>query len=301
MQTVRVLAVVSAIAIGATVSARQAPTGGQQPQEIRVTIPARPDGSVAQIPRTPAVDQAAHDRGRAIWARECVDCHGTQARGSDTGPNIIRTKTVNFDRSSPTPGSVLAPFLKAGHKTQSGKASATFTDEEIVSLAHFLRQCVNDTMRGSAVFTVGDILVGDRAAGKAYFDGAGKCATCHNASARNLAGIGKRIPAPVDIQQRMLFPGSVGGRGRGAAAVPSANPITVEVTPATGPAISGVLLEQSDFFVTMRLADGTVRAVRKAPGTKVALTNPLQAHIDLLDVITDAQIHDLVAYLESLK
>ena len=215
------------------------------------------------------MDQAAHDRGRAIWARECVDCHGSQARGSDTGPNIIRTKTVNFDRSSPTPGSVLGPFLKAGHKTQSGKASATFTDEEIVGLANFVRQCVNDTMRGSAVFTVGDILVGDRAAGEAYFNGAGKCASCHNATARNLAGIGGRIPAPVDIQQRMLFPGSGGGgRGRGAAAPSGANAITVAITPATGPALSGVLVEQSDFFVTLRLADGTMRAVRKEPGTR---------------------------------
>ena len=304
MHTVRSLMVGAALAsLGLGLSAQQAPPAGQQPQEIRVTIPARPDGSVVQIPRTPTVDQAAHDRGRAIWARECVDCHGTQARGGDGGgPNIIRTKAVNFDRSSPTPGSVLGPFLKAGHKTQSGKPSASFTDDEIVGLAHFLRQRVNDTMRGSAVFTVGDILVGDRAAGEAYFNGAGKCASCHNASARSLAGIGRRIPAPVDIQQRMLFPGSSGGRGRGAAAAATgANAITATVTPASGPSLSGVLLEQSDFFVTLRLEDGTVRAIRKVSGTKVVVTNPLQAHIDLLDVITDTQIHDLVAYLESLK
>ena len=304
MHTVRILTIATAvIAVGVTVSARQGPPpAGQQPQEIRVTIPARPDGAVVQVPRTPTVDQAAHDRGRAIWARECVDCHGSQARGSDTGPNIIRTKTVNFDRSSPTPGSVLGPFLKAGHKTQSGKPSASFTDDEIVGLANFVRQSVNDTMRGSAVFTVGDILVGDRVAGEAYFNGAGKCAACHNATARNLAGIGGRIPAPVDIQQRMLFPGSgVGGRGRGGAAPTGANAITVAITPPTGPALSGVLVEQSDFFVTLRLADGTMRAVRREPGTKVVLTNPLQAHIDLLDAITDKQIHDLVAYLESLK
>jgi hypothetical protein len=248
------------------------------------------------------VDQAAHDRGRAIWARECVDCHGGQARGSDTGPNIIRTKTVNFDRSSPTPGSVLGPFLKAGHPTQSGKPSASFTAEEIAGLANFVRQRVNDTMRGSPVFTVGDILVGDRAAGQKYFEGAGRCTSCHNDSTRPLAGIGGRMPAPVDIQQRMLFPGSGGaGRGRGAAAPTGAAAIAVTITPATGPEISGVLVEQSDFFVTLRQADGTVRAVRRSPDTRIVLTNPLQAHIDLLDVITDTQIHDLVAYLESLK
>jgi mono/diheme cytochrome c family protein len=263
--------------------------------------PATPPAAAAQqVPRSPVVDMAAHDRGRAIWARECIDCHGSTARGSETGPNIIRTKTVNFDRSSLTPGSVLGPFLKAGHPTQSGKASATFTPDEVVGLAHFLRQKVNDTMRGSPLFTVGDILVGDKAAGEAYFKGAGKCAACHNATTRNLAGIGTRIPAPVDIQQRMLFPGGAGGRGRGAA-VPNPNAITVTITPAAGTPLTGVLVEQSDFFVTLRQADGTVRVVRRTPGMKVVVTNPLQAHIDLLEVVTDKQIHDLVAYLESLK
>lgn len=305
MHKVRTLLLVAVVAsVGLGLSAQQAPPAGQQPQEIRVTMPARPEGAVVQIPRTPEVDQGAHDRGRAIWARECVDCHGSQARGSDTGPNIIRTKTVNFDRSSPAAGSVLGPFLKAGHPTQSGKASATFTADEIAALANFVRQRVNDTMRGSAVFTVGDILVGDRAAGQKYFEGAGKCGTCHNDAARNLAGIGSRITTPVDIQQRMLFPGSGGGgrgRGPGASAPTGPNAITVKITPRAGPEMSGVLVEQSDFFVTLRQADGTTRAVRRSPDTKIVLTNPLQAHIDLLDVITDAQIHDLVAYLESLK
>lgn len=256
---------------------------------------------VRQIPRTPIVDPAANDRGRSLWASHCIDCHGSQARGSETGPNIIRTKTVNFDRSSFTPGSVLAPFLKAGHPTQSGKASASFTDEEIVDLAHFLRQRVNDTMRGSAVFTAGDILVGDARAGEAYFHGAGGCATCHNASTHSLAGIRTRVGSTVDLQQRMLFPG-MGVRDRGRGAPPPANPnaVTVTVTPASGPAMSGVLVEQSDFYVTFRQTDGTIRVVRTT-GAKVVTTDPLQAHIDLLDRISDTQIHDVVAYLENLK
>jgi len=258
--------------------------------------------SVPQISARPPVDPAAHDRGRALWASQCIGCHGSQARGSETGPNIIRTKTVNFDRSSFTPGSVLGPFLKAGHPTQSGKPSASFTDEEIVGLAHFLRERVNDTMRGSALFTPGDILVGDPKAGEAYFNGAGGCATCHNATARNLAGIRTRIATTVDLQQRMLFPGG-GGRGRGRGgppAAPNPNAVTATVTPASGPALSGVLVERSDFYVTLRQADGTIRVV-PTTGAKVVTTNPLQAHVDLLDRITDKQIHDVVAYLENLK
>src|SRR5262245_41492419 len=253
--------------------------------------------AVRQIPRSPVVDQAAHDRGRALWASHCIDCHGSQARGSDTGPNIIRTKTVNFDRSAEQAGSVLGPFLKAGHPTQSKKPSASFTDEEVVALANFLRQRVNDTMRGAAVFTVGDIVIGDPMAGETYFKGEGGCATCHNADARSLAGVATRIPEPVDLQQRMLFPGGGGGRGRGrgaapAGAAPDRNAVTVTITPASGPAISGVLVEESDFHITVRDTDGTFRTVRRTAGMKVAKTNPLQAHIDLLDRISDKQIHD---------
>ena len=277
--------------------------------------PAAQAPAVPQISRSPVVDQAAHDRGRALWASHCIDCHGSQARGSDTGPNIIRTKTVNFDRTAAQAGTVLGPFLKAGHPTQSQKPSASFTDEEVVSLAHFLRQRVNDTMRGSPIFTVGDIVIGDAKAGEAYFKGEGGCATCHNASSRNLAGIATRIPEPVDLQQRMLFPGG-GGRGRGGrggrgapppAAAPAGPPavdpnaITVTIAQASGPALSGVFMEESDFYITLREADGTVRVIRRTPGMKITKTNPFQAHIDLLDRISDKQIHDLVAYLETLK
>jgi mono/diheme cytochrome c family protein len=272
--------------------------------------------AVPQIARSPVVDQAAHDRGRALWASHCIDCHGSQARGSDTGPNIIRTKVVNFDRSAAQTGSVLGPFLKADHPTQSKKPSASFTDEEVVGLANFLRQRVNDTMRGSPLFTVGDIVIGDAKAGEAYFKGDGKCATCHNATERNLAGVSTRIPEPVDLQQRMLFPmGGGRGRGRGGRGAPPADPVAaaqaqaaadrnavkVTIAPVSGAPMSGVLVEETDFYVTLRESDGTVRVVRRAPGLKITKTNPMQAHIDLLDRISDKQIHDLVAYLETLK
>jgi hypothetical protein len=112
----------------------------------------------------------------------------------------------------------------------------------------------------------------------------------------------------------MLFPGG-GGRGRGrggrgapgglpAAAGPAAvdrNAVTVTIAQASGSPLSGVLVEESDFYITLREADGTVRVVRRTPGMKMTKTNPLQAHIDLLDRVSDKQIHDLVAYLETLK
>ena len=261
-------------------------------------LPAQTTPGPNPVARRPVVDRAAHDRGRELWSKQCVDCHGTQARGSEKGPNIIRSTVVNFDRSSSTPGSALGPFLRKGHPTQGGVPASSFTDDEVVALAHFLRERVNDTMRGSALFVPGDVLTGDAKAGEAFFRGDGGCAACHTAATRSLAGIRSRFSSTVDLQQRMLFP--MGGRA-GRAGAGSANAITVTITPASGQPMSGVLVDRDSFFVTFVDAAGAVRTVRLAPDTKVVTTNPMQPHIDLLDRLTDKNIHDLVAYLETLK
>jgi hypothetical protein len=193
-------------------------------------------------------------------------------------------------------GSELGPFLKKGHPAQNA-ISTSLGDAQVADLTHFLRQRMNDTLRGSPVFTVQNILTGDRRAGNAYFNGDGRCNACHSPTG-NLAGIGGRYE-PVDLQQRMLFPvGGRGGRGRGTNPVTA---VTVTLTQPSGESVSGVLVQMDDLHVTLRDGSGTLRVVRQVPGLKVVKTDPLQAHHELLDHITDKNIHDLVAYLETLK
>jgi cytochrome c oxidase cbb3-type subunit III len=244
----------------------------------------------------PVVDPAAADRGRRTWAAECIDCHGTQARGTDKGPNLIRSVLVLRDRY----GSQIGPFLKKGHTLQSGKPGASLTEEQIQDLAHFIRQRITDTLRGSPLFEVQNVLTGDPKAGAAFFNGEGKCNTCHSPTG-NLAGIGAKYE-PVDIQQRFLFPGAGrgGGRGRGAG-TPSSNAVRITVTPTNGTPVSGVLIQMDDFFVSLRAADGTQQTIRRVPGTKVEKQDPLAFHVQLLDRLTDKDMHDVVAYLETLK
>jgi hypothetical protein len=193
-------------------------------------------------------------------------------------------------------GSLLVPFFAKGHPMQSGRPSAALSESQIVDVMHFLRQRINDTLRGSEVFTVGDIVVGDAAAGRAYFDGAGGCASCHSVSG-DLAGLARRIGAPVDVQQRMLFPIRRPGRG----GEPSRTDVAVVVTPASGAETRGVLVLEDDFFVTLRDGAGRVRSIRKGPGVVVETRDPLRAHRELLDRLTDAAMHDLVAYLVTLR
>ena len=245
----------------------------------------------------PIVDPAAVERGTRVWTTECITCHGASAHGSDTVPSLLHSLLVLEDRG----GNKLGPFLKKGHPTQSGTPSANLTDAQAADVMQFLRQKINDTLRGSPVFKEGNVVTGDAAAGAAYFNGDGKCASCHSPTG-NLAGIAGRYN-PVDLQQRMLFPSA--GRGAGGAPAPSAVKITVTIPAGRGGAgpvvYSGVPVQEDDFYVTLREASGTLRVIKRVAGLKVERVDPIQEHHELLDRITDKTIHDLLAYLETLK
>jgi mono/diheme cytochrome c family protein len=241
------------------------------------------------------VDPAAADRGKKVWAAECINCHGTHARGTDRGLDLIRSVLVLHDRYA----NEIGPFLKKGHPTQTTPA-ANLTQAQLEDVAQFIHFEVYQTMRSA--LDVQDIVTGDAKAGAAYFSGEGKCSSCHSPTG-DLAGIARRY-SPVNLQQRFLFPegGRGGGRGRGGAApAPSQVTVTVTVTPAGGEGVTGRLLHLDDFNVALRDASGEYHAWKRTSSLKVEKHDPFVAHEQLLDTITDKNIHDTVAYLETLK
>jgi cytochrome c oxidase cbb3-type subunit III len=237
------------------------------------------------------VDPAGAVRGQKIYASECVTCHGSSARGTERGANLIRSPRVLRDRY----GSAIGPFLKGGHPMQTGASSASLTDAQITDISHFIWDRINNTLRGSPEFDVKDVLTGDPKAGEAYFNGEGRCGTCHSPTG-DLAGYGKRH-VPVDIQQRFVFPSATGGRGRG-----GSRPQTmVTVTLPNSAPVSGVLVSMDDFHVALREKTGEYRSWPRTAAMKIVKTDPFAAHVELLDRLTDKSMHDVVAYLESLK
>lgn len=240
------------------------------------------------------VDSVAADRGRTTYIAECITCHGPKARGTDNGADLVRSAIVLRDRYADTIG----PFLRKGHPTQSGKATSTLSKAQVDDLSHFLHQKVYDTLRSGPYSKVINVLTGDARAGQAYFNGAGGCKACHSPTG-DLAGIAKRYDPPT-LQQRFVFPQSV-GFGRPGAGVIKTKPVTVRVTPPTGPAVSGVLISLDDFNVALRDPSGEYHSWKRTPDLKVEKSNPYAAHIALLDSSTDKNIHDVVAYLETLK
>jgi mono/diheme cytochrome c family protein len=302
--------IAGAVALGAIgVVAQTPPAGGGPPggrgappqaaaNPCGPTTPARGGGMLAGAGPAdkPPVDAAAADRAKPTYTAECLTCHGTMARGTAKGPNLIRSLVVLRDRC----GSELGPFLKGAHQAQSPTAAANLTASQIFDLAHYLRQRVNDSLRGSPLFVSQNVLTGDPEAGLKYFEGEGKCTTCHSIKG-DLAGIGRRLE-PIDLQQRMLFPGAGRGRrGAPAAAVPSRAAVTVTVTPPGEPPVSGVLVQMDDFNVALRDGSGIYRSFKRTAGLQVVKTDPLAFHTGLLDRLTDKNMHDLVAYLEKVK
>ena len=87
-----------------------------------------------------------------------------------------------------------------------------------------------------------------------------------------------------------------------AADAASRRTVTVSVTLPSGERVAGRLIRIDDFLVTVGLADGTVRTFRRDEDVpKVEVHDPMQAHRDLMAVYTEKDIHDVTAYLVTLK
>jgi mono/diheme cytochrome c family protein len=240
-------------------------------------------GLSAQGPRDKqVVDAAAADRGKTVYIAECITCHGPKARGSESGPDLIRSLVVLSDRY----GSEVGPFLRKGHPTQSNRPSSSFTSEQVQELSHFLKQQFNNTLRSAPTYRIQDVLTGDAKAGAEYFNGSGKCNSCHSPSG-DLAGIGRKYDPPT-LQQRFLFPQRT-------------KPVTITVRPPSGTAVSGTLVRIDDFNVSLRDPSGEYHAWKRTASLKIERNDPYATHVELLDKYTDKNIHDVVRYLESLK
>jgi mono/diheme cytochrome c family protein len=225
------------------------------------------------------VDDAAAIRGRAVYAQQCINCHGSTAKGTDRGPDLIRSVVVLRDRL----GNGIGPAI-----TPSRSHQAKLSDAQIVDLSHFLHQRVESIASNRNARAPIDVLTGDPEAGRAYFNGAGTCSTCHSATG-DMAGISTRISDPVTLQQRWLFP-----------TLRRSGPRQVDVV-ADGKTMSGALVRLDDFSVSLRDAAGQEHSFDRSPGVKVTVRDPLAAHHALLDRYTDADMHNVTTYLWTLK
>jgi cytochrome c oxidase cbb3-type subunit 3 len=271
------------------------------PPRSPAQVPARPTppkpasrGERApDYPERPSAPPEQVARGQQIFKSNCSFCHGSDARGGETGPNLVRAQVVLADQN----GELITPIVQNGIPARMPKL--TLSAAEIADIAAWLHsQPLSDRGAPSTL----DILVGNAKEGEAYFNGAGHCTQCHSVSG-DLAAIGGNYE-PKTIQNLIVSGGggrSFGRRSAGAAP-PKLPPTMVTVTLPSGQAITGDLDHISAFVVALREPDGTYRSfARRDSIPKVVVTNPLQWHIDMLPKWRDSDIHNLTAYLVTLK
>ncbi len=277
------------VAIGAVVllaGSGEAPASGagQQNDRSQRLYPAlqRPPG-----------DPEVVARGGALYGINCRACHGVDLRGGDLGgPNLLRSQLVLRDEA----GELMGPVIRDGQSGPGGSymPPVPLSDEDVQAVVAYVHDVLGTASRqggpplGEALEL--DILVGDATAGRTYF--AEKCAACHSPTG-DLEGIATRIPDPKELQNTW-----VRGGGRNTER-PS---VAVAVTLASGERIEGELERLNDFLVVLTDGAGRHRSFgREGDTPRVELDDPMAAHREMLQVYRDADIHDVTAYLVTLK
>jgi len=235
---------------------------------------------------------AVIERGNGLYQVNCMGCHGGDLRGGDQGgPNLLRSDIVLND----VEGELIGQIVRSGMNRM--PPINTLDDAGVRAVAGYIHSVVATAERQGAPPRVEydlDILVGDARSGRRFFER--ECTQCHSADG-DLAGIAAEIGDPVNLQNAW-----VAGRRQGRFGGGSGQPKTVTVTLPDGGELSGELLRYDDFFVSLRTADGAYRSFgRVGTGVSVNVRDPLWRHLELLAELDDATIHDVTAYLETLR
>jgi cytochrome c oxidase cbb3-type subunit 3 len=222
-------------------------------------------------------------RGQAQFAQTCAFCHGPDATGGAQGPNLMRSGLVRHDDD----GKLIGPVIRDG-RPKKGMPAVPLSETQVADVVAYLHWRLQESDLTSPSnprdYSLKLLLTGNAAAGKVFFNGEGQCDRCHSPSG-DLAGVAKKY-TPADLQARFLYPTDV--------------PKTATVTTSSGGQFKGTLAYQDQFTIAIKDADNWYHSW-PANEVKVQIHDPLVAHLELLHRYKNADVHNLFAYLETLK
>lgn len=225
------------------------------------------------------------DAGGALFRQSCAFCHGRDAMGGETGPDLTRSKLVAADIA----GSTIGDVVRNGRQNTEKKMPAfNFSEQEIVNLSAFIHSQVAKAVAkpgGRRGVEVADLQTGNVEAGKKYFNGAGGCSSCHSPTG-DLAGIATKFEG-LQLEMQMLSPRGAKSKGT--------------VTLASGEKVTGTVAYKDEFTVGLKAADGTYRSWSLNKVGFVEDAPVKRGHVEQFPKYTDKDIHDLMAYIQTLK
>jgi cytochrome c oxidase cbb3-type subunit III len=230
------------------------------------------------------LEQENAKRGAAVFQQSCAYCHGKNADGGSEAPNLIRSLLVRHDKN----GDLIEPVIQEGRPDRGMPAIRLPADQasDVVAYLHALLSLSDSAGDSgpSANYSLKLLLTGDSEQGKAFFNGKGRCAECHSPQG-DLAHIAKKYP-PINLQARFLYP--VGA------------PSVAAITLPSGAVVKGNLSHLDQFSVSIVGPDGWYRSW-PVDKVRVAIKDPLEEHHELITHYSNADLHNVFAYLESLQ
>jgi cytochrome c oxidase cbb3-type subunit III len=273
-------------ALIAAVSAIAQPKGqAKGPPRNPTQSPASQPGPKTATPQTYPIEQV--QAGELRFTSQCGFCHGRDATGGETGPDLTRSELVAED----VRGDKIGSLLRAG-RPEKGMPAFDLSEADVGAIVAFLhdQKTKFETLGGGRrAVDAADLATGDAMAGRRYFDGAGGCSGCHSVTG-DLARIATRYQG-LTLLQRMLYPTP----GKPAPARPK-----VTVTLASGKNVSGRLASEDEFTIVVLDPTGAKKTFEKLT-VKFKIDDPMSAHFDQLGKYTDQDMHNVFAYLDTLK
>jgi cytochrome c oxidase cbb3-type subunit 3 len=224
--------------------------------------------------------------GQTRFGAQCGFCHGRDASGGEGGPDLTRSTLVAEDSR----GDKVGALLRTG-RVDRGMPAFDFTESDLIAIVAFIhdqKTKAESLVGGRRGVDVEDLQTGNAQRGQQYFNGAGGCTKCHSASG-DLAGVGRRFRG-LELLQRMLYPAGLPAPARAA----------VSVTLPSGQVIKGKLAYRDEFTIALVDSNGWYRSWAQT-AVQSRMDDPLSAHFDQLGKYSDDDMHDLFAYLQTLR
>jgi mono/diheme cytochrome c family protein len=267
--------------------AQEGPSGDQAPAQRQanyqnMTPEQRAAATRAFLGLGAEPDEAAAARGAPVFQRNCAFCHGPQARGA-TGPNLVTSDQVLGDDH----GEKLVPYIRKGVADKGMPSFASISEDKLKDIAEFLHLQVEQVANRGA-YQVLNIVVGNPAKGQATV--AARCNSCH--APESFAHIAGRFRSPEQLQRGWIWPRRSGDN--------SLAP-TAKVKMPSGETIAGRVTQVSDFRITLVDTAGQTHAIDRVPAVEVEIKNPLAPHQEFIQSLTNDEMHNVTAYLETLQ
>jgi cytochrome c oxidase cbb3-type subunit 3 len=266
------------------------------PQSSTPRRPSRASQSLppTETPQSYTPEQVEH--GKKLFSAHCSFCHGRDLRGGESGPDLTRSNLVAQD----VRGDKIGVVVRTG-RVEKGMPQFELSDSDLLGIVAFIHtgKIEAESELGSRrVVLAADLRTGDSDLGMKYFNGAGHCVACHSPTG-DLAGIANRLEG-LQLLRRMLNPGDRGEGIPGVSAMTRVIPTSVSVVLPSGQTISGEMAYRDEFTIALIDSTGRYRSWSTSE-VRYTVKDPLETHWEQLGKYTDADIHNLFSYLETLR